>query len=104
MGLDDTQNQNARQVYEEVQELRQRYGVPLNQATVKRAFNRVFADRLLHESRSHKSKAVQKQSRQRMGTGSPTQGRMDVAWDGEAGDDPVIREFFNKSMQENGYR
>lgn len=98
------QQNNAVKVDQTVQWLTQTQGLPLDSTTVNRAFNMVFGEQLMHEKNVQRSKAVQQQSRQRMGTGAPTTPRDDIPWDGDPADDPVIKAFYNNAMQENGFR
>lgn len=97
----DEQHENIRQVEMEVQDLMQRQGQRLDSATITRAFNRVFADKLIHESRSNKSKALQNQSRRRMGSGNPSQPRHDIEWDGPLDEHPGLLAMGNRFLQEN---
>jgi len=98
------QQRNAQEMDKAVQFLTQTQGLPLNKATVSRAFNLTFGDQLMHERQVQRANAVKKQSKTRMGSGAPTEPREDIQWDGDPGEDPVIKAFFNNAMQENGYR
>jgi len=98
------QQENAHKMDEAVQFLTRSQGQPLNPSTVQRAFNLAFGETLMREKVAARTSAIQNQSRKRMGSGAPSTPRDDIPWDGEAGDDPVIKQFFNNAMQENGFR
>jgi hypothetical protein len=94
-------HENVRRVENEIRDLMEREGLELDPTTVQRAYHRVFAEQLIRESRNGKVKAVQDQSRRRMGSGSTAKARKDLAWDGPADEDPVLLAMGNRFMQEN---
>lgn len=86
----DEHTRNAEMVHQEVQNLMQNQGKKLNPETVRVAFQRVFAPKLINEAGKAKATAVKNQSRKRMGRGATSTPREDIPWDGDPSEDPVL--------------
>lgn len=95
------QVQNAERVNQEIEELIRYRGQTLSPDTVQQAYQRVFASQLIQEAGSKRVTALKKQSSRRMGQGQTATPRDDLAWDGDAGDDPVLLAMGNRFIQEN---
>lgn len=95
---------NTEKVNSQLEYMMRHEGYPLNPATVKTAYQRVFSEQLVKEATKNKFNKVQNQSRKRMGRGATTTPREDMEWDGDITDDPVLLAAGRKMMREaNGY-